>query len=273
MAEVKWIKIVTDIFDDEKMCAVETQPDGFILEVVWFKILCLAGKCNQDGFLFVSNKFAYTDEMLAKIFRMEIGIVQRALTLFERLGMIEVVDNAYMISNWNFYQNQKGLEDLNKDHAERQRRYRERQKQKLLEQKKESDVTHDVTDTSQSDVISSYSISLSESIKEIIDYLNTKCNKKYTYRNKSYNSKIHARLKEGFTVEDFKTVIDKKYTKWKGTEYEQYLNPDTLFAPSKFEKYLNETEGNSKPKKENQFNQMIHTNYDFDAIERKLLNE
>lgn len=271
MAEVKWIKIVTDIFDDEKMCAVETQPDGFILEVVWFKILCLAGKCNQDGFLFVSNKFAYTDEMLAKIFRMEIGIVQRALTLFERLEMIEVVNNAYMISNWNFYQNQKGLEDLNKDHAERQRRYRERQKQKLLEQKKGSDVTGDVTDTSQSDVISSYSISLSESIKEIIDYLNIKCNKKFTYKNKNYNSQIHARLEDGFTVEDFKTVIDKKCDEWMGTEYENYLNPDTLFRPSKFEKYLNQKTVKPKSKKENSFNQMIKTNYDFDAIEKEIL--
>ena len=51
--------------------------------------------------------------------------------------------------------------------------------------------------------------------------------------------KINARLKEGFTVEDFKTVIDKKVDEWKGTELEQYLRPDTLFG-TKFESYLNQ---------------------------------
>lgn len=81
---------------------------------------------------------------------------------------------------------------------------------------------------------------ITDSIKEIIDYLNIKTNSKYTYRNKSYNSKISARLQDGFKVEDFKTVIDKKCDDWKDTEYEQYLTPDTLFAPTKFEKYLNQ---------------------------------
>lgn len=81
---------------------------------------------------------------------------------------------------------------------------------------------------------------ITDSIKEIIDYLNIKTNSKYTYRNKFYNSKISARLKDGFKVEDFKTVIDKKCDDWKDTEYEQYLTPDTLFAPTKFEKYLNQ---------------------------------
>lgn len=92
-------------------------------------------------------------------------------------------------------------------------------------------------------------------IKEIIDYLNLKCNKKYTYKNKSYNSKINARLKEGFTVDDFKTVIDKKCDGWLGTEFEQYLTPDTLFAPSKFEKYLNQTLTKTMSKGEIQLNE------------------
>lgn len=85
---------------------------------------------------------------------------------------------------------------------------------------------------------------INNSIKEIIDYTNLKLGKKYTYKNKSYNTKIKARLGEGFTVDDFKKVIDKKYDDWNGTEFEQYLDPDTLFAPSKFEKYLNQ-----KPKR------------------------
>lgn len=128
MADVKWIKIVTDIFDDEKMYAIECMPDGKDIELIWFKILCLAGKCNQKGFLIINDKLAYTDEMLAKIFRMEIGVVQRALDVFQSLEMIEVVENAYMISNWNLYQNQTGLEKIKEQNRIRQKRFRESQK-------------------------------------------------------------------------------------------------------------------------------------------------
>lgn len=77
-------------------------------------------------------------------------------------------------------------------------------------------------------------------IKEIVDYLNEKMGTKYRASTKSTASCINARLKEGYKVEDFKTVIDKKYKEWKGTEMEKYLTPDTLFRPSHFEKYLNQ---------------------------------
>ena len=255
--EVKWIKITTDIFDDEKFDAIETLADKHMIQLAWIKLLCLAGKCNENGFLMLTREIPYTDEMIANRFRMSIGDTQRALQFFQSLNMIEVVDNVYMVSNWTLHQNQKGLEDLNKAHAERQKRYRERQKALKLEENKERDITV----TSQSDAFSSYSISnnipksFSLEIKEIIDYLNNKINKRYTYKNKSYNRNITARLKEGFTVDDFKTVIDKKCADWMGKEQEQYLTPDTLFAPSKFEKYLNQTLTKTMSKGEIQLNE------------------
>lgn len=243
--DVKWIKITTDIFDDEKFDAIETLTDKHMIQLAWIKLLCLAGKCNDNGFLMLTREIPYTDEMIANRFRMSIGDTQRALQFFQQLHMIEVVDNIYMVSNWSLHQNQKGLEDIKKQHAEAQQRYRDKQKIARISEKKESDITRDIT----GDIIPSYSISNSNSksnsfskeIKEIIDYLNTKLNKRYTYSNKSYNTKIKARFKEGFTVDDFKTVIDKKCDDWLGTEYEQYLTPDTLFAPSKFEKYINQS--------------------------------
>jgi uncharacterized phage protein (TIGR02220 family) len=50
---------------------------------------------------------------------------------------------------------------------------------------------------------------------------------------------ISARIEEGYKLEDFKIVIDNMVAKWKGTEWEQYLRPQTLFQASKFENYLN----------------------------------
>lgn len=79
-----------------------------------------------------------------------------------------------------------------------------------------------------------------EAIKAIIDYFNEHVGTHYTYRNKEINGYINARISEGFSVDNFKTVIDNKIASWKGTEWEQYLRPKTLFAPSHFEDYLNE---------------------------------
>lgn len=81
----------------------------------------------------------------------------------------------------------------------------------------------------------------SESVKEIIDYLNSAIGTRYTTRSKSTNAKIKARLKEGHTIDDFKTVIDNKSAQWKdNAKMRPYLRPETLFAAEHFESYLNE---------------------------------
>lgn len=78
-----------------------------------------------------------------------------------------------------------------------------------------------------------------EKIKEIILYLNEVTGSRYKYNTDKTKKAIHARLAEGFSVDDFKTVINKKYEDWKGTEWEKYLRPETLFG-TKFEGYLNQ---------------------------------
>ena len=77
---------------------------------------------------------------------------------------------------------------------------------------------------------------------EIIEYLNLKTGSKFKPTTKPYVQAIRSRLKEGYTVADFKTVIDKKCREWKGTKLEKYLTPKTLFAPSHFDTYLNSNE-------------------------------
>ena len=77
---------------------------------------------------------------------------------------------------------------------------------------------------------------------EIIEYLNMKTGSKFKATTKPYIQAIRSRLKEGYTIDDFKTVIDKKCREWKGTKLEKYLTPKTLFAPSHFDTYLNSNE-------------------------------
>ena len=89
------------------------------------------------------------------------------------------------------------------------------------------------------DSIDNNIVEFAEEIKEIVDYLNKKCGTNYRHTTANTKKHIKARLNEKYTVDDFKTVIDKKCAEWKGTDMEKYLAPDTLFG-SKFEKYLNQ---------------------------------
>lgn len=75
--------------------------------------------------------------------------------------------------------------------------------------------------------------------KEVISYLNLKAKKNFKVDTASHQKFIKARLKEGYVLEDFKNVVDIMVAKWKGTEYEQYLQPQTLFG-NKMDNYLNQ---------------------------------
>lgn len=92
MSDVKWIKITTDIFDDEKILLIESLPECDSIIVIWFKLLCFAGKTNNSGVFLMGDSIPYTDGMLATIFRRKEATVKMALDIFERFGMIERLD-------------------------------------------------------------------------------------------------------------------------------------------------------------------------------------
>lgn len=100
---------------------------------------------------------------------------------------------------------------------------------------------------------------------EIIEYLNSKTGSKFKPSTKPYIVAIQARMKEGYTVDDFKTVINKKCEEWAGTKMEKYLTPKTLFAPSHFDQYLN---ANIKPTLNNTEKRIIEINAWVNAAER-----
>jgi predicted phage replisome organizer len=127
MAEVKWIKITTDIFDDEKILLIESLPDSYAIITVWFKLLCLAGKQNNSG-VFLMGRIPYTDKMLATIFRMKETTVTLALKTFEDFGMIEIVDGVITIPNWGKHQNLDQLESKKQYMRNYMAEYREKQK-------------------------------------------------------------------------------------------------------------------------------------------------
>lgn len=127
MAEVKWIKIVTDVFDDEKILMIESMPEADGMIVIWFKLLCLAGKQNNSG-VFQLGQMPYTDEMFATIFRRPLNTVRLALKTFEKFGMIEIINNTVTIPNWGKHQSIDQIEAKNAYMKKYMREYREKQK-------------------------------------------------------------------------------------------------------------------------------------------------
>lgn len=105
MANVKvpWIKVATDIFEDEKILLIESMPDSYAILMVWFKMLCFSGKQNNSG-VFMMGNIPYTEKMLATIFRMEESTVKKALQTFQEFGMVEIVDGVITIPNWGKHQ-------------------------------------------------------------------------------------------------------------------------------------------------------------------------
>ena len=146
MAEVKWIKLCTDVFDDEKIILIESMPEADSIIVIWFKLLCLAGKQNNGGVFMLNDKVLYTDEMLAAIFRRPINVVRLALSTFETFGMVEIINNTYTIPNWEKHQNVDKMAELREQNRKRVAKHRE--KQKLLG----CNVTSNVTVTECNDI-------------------------------------------------------------------------------------------------------------------------
>ena len=128
MAEIKWIKLCTDVFDDEKIMLIESMPEADSIIVIWFKLLCFAGKQNNGGVFMLNDRMLYNDEMLAAVFRRPINLVRLALTTFESFGMIEIINNAYTIPNWEKHQNVDKMEEIREYNRLKQRESRERRK-------------------------------------------------------------------------------------------------------------------------------------------------
>lgn len=148
-SDVKWIKITTDIFDDEKILLIESLPDAYAIITVWFKLLCLAGKQNNSG-VFMMGRIPYTDKMLATIFRMKETTVTMALQTFEQFGMVEIVDGVITIPNWNKHQTLDAYEKK----KERDRLYQaERRANQRALVAQSSEQSSDTSADSSSDVV------------------------------------------------------------------------------------------------------------------------
>jgi predicted phage replisome organizer len=149
MNEIKWIKITTDIFDDEKIKLIDSMPERDTILVIWLKLLTLAGKSNKSGYLLFSDNIPYDEEMLSTLFNRPINSIRLAIGTFKKFGMITVEHfqedsekEIFYISNWEKHQNVEGMEKLKIQWKEASKRYRENKK--LEHHKTSYDGTYDI---------------------------------------------------------------------------------------------------------------------------------
>lgn len=145
MAEVKWIKIVTDIFDNKKIKQIEKIPNGDTILVIWFKLIVLAGVTNDDGLVYITDEIPYNSETLSNEFNKPLNEIKIALDIFQKFKMIEIIDDFIRLKNWQQYQNVDGLEKIRSQTRLRVQKHRENQR--LLLENKECNVTRNVAVT------------------------------------------------------------------------------------------------------------------------------
>lgn len=130
MADVKWIKLTVDMFDNRKIKHIRHLPEGNNIVLIWVMLLTLAGRCNASGMIFLTENIPYTTKMLADELNFEETTIQLALKALEQFNMIVMQDGCIAIAGWEEHQNVEGLEKIREQN--RLRKQKQRSKKKLL---------------------------------------------------------------------------------------------------------------------------------------------
>ena len=128
MAEVKWVKITTDMFDNRKIKHLRRLPEGNSIVLIWVMLLTMAGRCNAGGMIFLTENIPYTTKMLADELGFEENLVKLALQALEQFNMIQTNEGYFTIAGWNEYQNIEGMEKIREQNRIRQKKWYDKQK-------------------------------------------------------------------------------------------------------------------------------------------------
>ena len=204
--------------------------NGFTIYKEYYELITLLTEREQQELLLAITKFMFEDveptlnDKQTKIF----NNLRRPLEKSKKRSKCGSITK----SNENQEENETKTKENQKEI-----KTKSNENQKENESKTHQDVNVIVNVNDNVDV-NVNKITLAE-ITGIIEYLNIKSNSHYKYSTDKTQTLIKARIKDGFTLDDFKIVIDKKCEEWLGTDFEKFLRPETLFS-NKFEGYLNQ---------------------------------
>ena len=252
-SDVRWIKITTDMFDNRKIRHLRRLPEGNNIVLIWVMLLTMAGRCNSNGMIFLTENIPYTPKMLADELDFEENTVKLALTVLEQLDMVVMNQGFFSIAGWNEHQNIEGLEKIREQNRIRQANFKA--KQKLLQGNVTDNVT--VTQGNATDIEEEKEIekeidkNISSDLQSVVDLYHSICVSYPRIRSLSDARKktIKARLKS-YSMDDFRTLFENAEASsfLKGTEGGWKASFDWLIKEANMLKVL---EGNytDKPKR------------------------
>ena len=243
-----WLKLKRDFFKRPEMRVIEEMENG--KDYLLFYLKLLVESIDREGELRFSDTIPYNDKMLSVVTNTNVDIVRNALKLFADLKLIEIVEGQTIFMTevekmlgsetewaekkrkWRL-ENQNRIEDKKRTNEDTARTFEDNVRQeKEIEKEKEKELEKN---------------NIAELARQIVSHLNEVAGTAYKSNSKATLRHISARLNEGYLLEEFYAVIDKKWREWGGSDMEKYMRPETLFG-SKFEGYLNEPETQKKKK-------------------------
>lgn len=282
MADVKWIKIATDMFDNRKIKYLRRLPDGNNIVLMWVMLLTMAGRCNANGVIFLTENIPYTADMLADELDFKENMVQSALRTLERLGMIAIDNEFISVPGWDEYQNIEGMEKIREQNRIRQKKWYDRQKPLP----NVSVTSHNATEK---DIEEEKDIDIEEkertNCKQIVDLFHSICVSYPSVKtlSEARRKAIKARLK-AYSLDDFKILFEKAEASsfLKGSNERKWSATfDWLIKDSNMAKVIDgnyDDKGKSQSEKrdsganKNKFNSFPQRKYDMEALEQALLN-
>lgn len=130
MADIRWVKLTTDMFDNRKIKHLRRLPEGNNIVLIWVMLLTMAGRCNSGGMIFLTENIPYTPKMLADELDFEENTVLLALQALEQLNMVVTNHGYFAIAGWEEHQNVEGMDKIREQN--RLRKQKQRENQKLL---------------------------------------------------------------------------------------------------------------------------------------------
>ena len=243
-----WLKLKRDFFKRHDIRVIESMPNG--KDYLLFYLKLMVESIDHDGALRFSDTIPYNEEMLAAITNTNVDIVRAAMKLFTTLGLVEIFDDQTI-----YMREVERLTGSETKWAEKKRMYRAKEDIVLaLSEPCPTDVRQEIRDKSLEIRDKSLEINkkaiesgdaVSDVVKTVVSYLNSRAGTAYKATGEKTKKLIGARVSEGFTVDDFKIVIDNKVDEWGKPprpgekDMRIYIRPETLFG-TKFEAYLNQ---------------------------------
>lgn len=280
MAEIKWIKITTDMFDNRKIKHLRRLPDGNNIVLIWVMLLTMAGRCNANGMIFLTENIPYTPKMLADELDFEENTVRLALEALEQLNMIVTDSGFFSIAGWNEYQNIEGMDKIREQNRIRKQRQRERERLSIGDNhvmSRDNHATEEDIDKEEDKEIDKDNKRID--YQQIADLYNSICVSFPSVKTLSEARKkaIKARLKT-YSVEDFKTMFEKAEASsfLKGSNGNNWsANFDWMLKDANMAKILDgnyddrDRKGSGSAPKQTAFNTYQQRNdVDYAAIER-----